>query len=219
MGLRRFERRLENLVEGTIDRVFRPGLSPLDIARRLAAEIDANIAAGPGGAPEAPNHFWVYLASADYDRLAGSGPGMITELERAARTHIQDERLNPAGAIQVELVEAPDYSVGAIHVHAGVDRTRPPAPAAMLIFETGDRIELASPATIGRDDESTIVLHATDASRNHAVIEARGDMWFVQDLGSTNGTALNGSPIVESGLYHNDRLAFGSTRAIFHLTV
>ncbi|MGZ0179123.1 MAG: FhaA domain-containing protein, partial [Acidimicrobiales bacterium] len=40
--LRNFERRLEHLVEGTFARVFKTGLNPIEIGRRIVREIDAN---------------------------------------------------------------------------------------------------------------------------------------------------------------------------------
>ncbi|MDR2279554.1 MAG: FHA domain-containing protein [Gordonia sp. (in: high G+C Gram-positive bacteria)] len=58
------------------------------------------------------------------------------------------------------------------------------------------RITLGSqPVLIGRADDSTLVLTDDYASERHARISPRGDDWYVEDLGSTNGTYLDRSKV------------------------
>ena len=75
MGLQRFERRLERLVEGAFSKAFRSGLQPVEIGRRLTREMDLQRRLGVHGLI-APNAFTVELSSRDFDRfdtLMGSG--------------------------------------------------------------------------------------------------------------------------------------------------
>lgn len=61
---------------------------------------------------------------------------------------------------------------------------------------TGTRIALGSqPVLIGRADDSTLVLTDDYASTRHARLSPRGSDWFVEDLGSTNGTYLDRSKV------------------------
>jgi hypothetical protein len=70
--------------------------------------------------------------------------------------------------------------------------------------------------TLGRDPLATIILEADSVSRTHARIEIdRGETW-ISDLGSTNGTFVNGERIaMETRLSPGDEVAVGSTHMIF----
>ena len=64
--------------------------------------------------------------------------------------------------------------------------------------------------TVGRLAENSLVIQDTSVSSRHAEISFRDNAFFVKDLGSTNGTFLNGEQITESPLNHGDELSFGS---------
>ena len=81
MGLQRFERRLERLVEGGFGKAFRSGLQPVEIGRRLVRELDAGRTLGVRGTV-VPNHFIVYVADADLERFEGFHDALV---ERALR--------------------------------------------------------------------------------------------------------------------------------------
>jgi FHA domain-containing protein len=59
----------------------------------------------------------------------------------------------------------------------------------------GATFQLDAVATLGRDVNNTIVVDDPFASTEHAVLSFRGRAWYLEDLGSTNGTYLNGSPV------------------------
>ena len=67
--------------------------------------------------------------------------------------------------------------------------------------------------TVGREAGCEFCISCTDVSRRHARIACRNGGYFVQDLGSLNGTLLNGQPLTEERELHlHDRLEFGSVR-------
>lgn len=82
-------------------------------------------------------------------------------------------------------------------VPGGVATTRRRGRTARQLIVTGGalagtRISLdARPILIGRADDSTLVLDDDYASTRHARIAMQGDEWYVEDLGSTNGTYLD----------------------------
>jgi hypothetical protein len=59
----------------------------------------------------------------------------------------------------------------------------------------GATFPLDAVATLGRDVNNTIVVDDPFASTEHAVLSFRGRAWYLQDLDSTNGTYLNGTPV------------------------
>lgn len=75
------------------------------------------------------------------------------------------------------------------------DRRKTKRPISLLVTEgalTGTRITLGNaPITIGRAEDSTLVLGDDYVSTHHARFVPRGDQWLVEDLGSTNGTYLD----------------------------
>ena len=80
----------------------------------------------------------------------------------------------------------------------------------------GRRIPLAEDAAmIGRAPDSTVVIADPRASRRHAEIRPSGQGFVVNDLGSMNGTLINGSPIREHMLQDGDEIKIGSTTLRF----
>ncbi len=70
---------------------------------------------------------------------------------------------------------------------------------------------------IGRDPKSDLVLTDELVSSRHALLEDRGDSWTLVDLGSTNGTVVNGQTATEFVLAPNDKILFGRTVVRFEV--
>ena len=65
--------------------------------------------------------------------------------------------------------------------------------------------------TIGRIPESVITLEDPNVSRNHAEIRPQGGSFVLADVGSTNGTKINGVKVSERVLQDGDEMTFGAT--------
>jgi hypothetical protein len=82
----------------------------------------------------------------------------------------------------------------------------PGSPAA------GATIELETISTIGRDADNVVVIDDPFASTHHARFTFRGRVWYLEDLGSTNGTMVNGRPVEGAiPLGFGDEIAIGQT--------
>jgi len=84
------------------------------------------------------------------------------------------------------------------------------------VLPSGERFSLTETViTIGRHPESNMVLADPNVSRNHAEIRPQGDRFVVVDLGSTNGSRVNGVRVDTQVLEDGDEITFGNTRMRF----
>jgi predicted component of type VI protein secretion system len=67
---------------------------------------------------------------------------------------------------------------------------------------------------IGRNDANDIQIEHASVSSFHCEVSCAGDAVLIKDLGSTNGTFIEGSPVQEAALAHNQRLQLGSVELI-----
>jgi pSer/pThr/pTyr-binding forkhead associated (FHA) protein len=74
---------------------------------------------------------------------------------------------------------------------------------------------LATMNYIGRSDESQIVIAKPGVSRKHALIIASADGFTIRDLGSQNGTFVNGKRIADHQLKNGDQIAIADTKLTF----
>jgi hypothetical protein len=214
MGLQRFERRLERLVEGAFTKAFRSGLQPVEIGRRVVREVDARRTLGLRGTV-APNRFHVWLAPEDGDRFAGFTDVLQRELEDAVREHARDENYHFIGPVQVligvdERRKRGDLKITAEFVEAEGGRV------GALVLPDGRRIQLGQePALIGRLPECAVALSDPQVSRHHAVIRPEQAGYRVVDLGSMNGTLVNGTRVSEQALHDGDTIVIGATTIVY----
>ena len=216
VGLKAFERRLEHAVEGVFSRVFKSGVRPIEIGRRLTRQMDDNRTVDVRGRVVAPNSFTVRISTGDHDAFADIADTLCRELCDAAREHARDETYAFLGPVEVELVVDPDQRTGTFAVDARMREGPGGTGAGSLMLPTGERYVLREgTVTVGRLPECDITVVDANVSRQHAEIHSRGDGFVVVDLGSTNGTRVNGVRVSERELHDGDELGFGNVRLTF----
>jgi len=214
--LRSIERRLESLVEGVFARAFRSGLRPVELGRRLMREMDDHRTVGVSGRTMVPNHFTVQLGPDDAAGFANVSSSLVRELCDLVREHAREEGYGFMGPVGVELVTDPDRRAGTFAIIAELREGAGGTGAGSLTMPTGDRVTLADTVTrVGRLPDCGVQLVDASVSRYHAEIRAKGEGFAVVDLGSTNGTRVNGVRVTERDLRDGDELSFGNVRVQF----
>ena len=218
MGIQQFEERLERLVEGTLAKPFRSNLQPIEIGRRLTREMDLHRRVGVHGLI-APNSFTITLSPADVERFANFVDALSRELADAAREHAGAEGYHFVGPVDVQVYEGSRLRPGRFVVTAEVVEGPEEGPYADLVLPDGRRVAFGEgPLVVGRLPECDVVLGDPNVSRRHAELRRAGDAIVVTDLGSTNGTRVNGVPVREQELRSGDEITLGSTTLVFELS-
>jgi hypothetical protein len=214
MGLEQFERRLERMVEGAFAKAFRGQLQPVELGRRLTREMDLHRTVGVRGLI-APNHFDVFLSTQDYERFESFGEELHRELVEAVREHAADERYVFLGPIEIVIHEDPDLSTSTFAIESETQEGAS-GPPDWLVLPDGRRVGIADEVvTIGRLPECAVVLDDPNVSRRHAQLRREGAEVVLVDLGSTNGTKVNGVTVREHRLAPGDVISVGTTTLRF----
>ena len=165
----------------------------------------------------APNHFVVRLHPDDLDELTPLRDMLTSELADAARDYARAEELVLPGPVVVELATDTTLRSGRFEVDATVRRPEPITSGGALVLASGERVALnATVVSLGRLPECDVVLADPNASRRHAEVRPSGNGWVVVDLGSTNGTRVNGLLLAGDRLLANgDVITIGATSVRF----
>src|SRR5579862_7356433 len=209
MGLRGIEDRLERLVEGSLTMPFRGPMQPIEISHRMLREMDLGRRVGVRGLI-APNHFAVSISRADLDRFEGFTDALVHELAESARQHAANEGYSFTGPVEVELFESKRLKAGRVDIVASFfEGDVQPS----LVLPDGTTMAVNhEPLVIGRAPECAVVLSDTNVSRRHAQVALHDGSVVVTDLGSTNGTFLNGRRVTRATVRPGDELLIGTSK-------
>jgi hypothetical protein len=236
--LRNLEAKLEGLFAGSFSRTFKSKVQPVEIARKLAKEMEDNKTVSISRT-YVPNQYLVYLSSQDREQFEGYEDGVLKELSDYMLEHARseglalvtrptvefrtDDRLGLGEfGIQAMLVQAPeDERAEPVQADFGhtmvysVDRSPRPlevpvAEGRAMLVGGGRRTVLAgSRFVIGRSRDSDLSLDDPNVSRRHAELRREDGAWVVADLASTNGVKVNGRRVAEHRLVPGDEITVG----------
>ncbi|MFJ5709043.1 FhaA domain-containing protein [Streptomyces sp. NPDC093105] len=116
--LKRFEQRLEGLVNGTFAKVFKSEVQPVEIAGALQRECDNNAQIWNRERTVVPNDFIVELSAPDYERLSPYSGQLGDELAGLVRDYAKQQRYTFMGPIKVHLEKADDLDTGLYRVRS-----------------------------------------------------------------------------------------------------
>lgn len=116
--LKRFEQRLEGLVNGTFAKVFKSEVQPVEIAGALQRECDNNASIWNRDRTVVPNDFIVELSAPDFERLSPYSGQLGDELSGLVRDYAKQQRYSFMGPIKVHLEKAEDLDTGLYRVRS-----------------------------------------------------------------------------------------------------
>lgn len=207
---RSLERRIESLVEGLGNKVFRGSLHPAEVAIRVIREAELGlVAAGVG--PLAPNAFVVTLSRDDL----GGDPGELTDrLNQVVEEAARERGWRLEGPPTVTLESGEDVAAGTMRVDSSIQKGELEPWGYLVETHGGRRLPMRhNREMIGRSRHADLLLGDPEVSRSHAVIWRDVGGTWIQDLASSNGTHVNGVPVIGTGPVHGgDVLTLGEAR-------
>ena len=267
--LRAIESKIEGLFEGVFGRAFRTHVQPVELARKLAKEMDEHRSVSVSRV-YVPNEYTLYLSSSDRLQFAAYEGSLVGELQEYLVEHARREGYALLTSPRVLIETDDDLAMGEFGIATRVvqaDDAHPPvavqlpapapavptpvavpspafpeAPAATMVYRpeaplaeadgpppevVRERVTLTvdgrvvplttSRVVIGRSRECDVRVDDGDVSRRHCEVAQEGSTaWTVADLGSTNGTEVNGERIAgRQRLDDGDRITIGSTELVF----
>ena len=221
----RFERRLDRLVSGTFARAFKSEVQPVEVAAALQRECDDRAAIVTRGRTIVPNEFVVDLGHHDHERLSMYAEPLGAELAAMVREHAEEQGYQFVGPVSVGFELVDDLDTGVFRVRSQAVAGGVDAPAAATVaapaavsaaLETGhSTLALTHRHTVlGRGADADLRLDDPGISRRHAEI-VLSDPPRLNDLGSTNGTFLDGERVQSAELYDGARVGLGSLTLVF----
>jgi hypothetical protein len=210
-----FERHVERLVGGAFAKAFASGVHPIEIVAALKKELDASAKQVTRTRTLAPHSLHVGLSPTDYERLDQLGPALLAEIEAAlvdyhhSRGYLSTEKLRVALEVRATLSE------GMVDV-----RSDPVGPVVWIPSVTWASVRYPITRTstvIGRGTDCDVHVVAPGVSRHHAEIRWNGKRSEVVDLGSTNGTTLDGNKVTRAALPDSCTLGVGQARILFQV--
>ena len=216
-------------------RAYGSAIRPLNLGRELLGLIDSMDKSSPIN-PD----FVVNLNATDYEAFADVEKHLLRELAEAATQVAERSDLRHQAPISVILKVDNAIKVGSFSITNEIEReimtdagavakvsdvaepmnSSPRLVEAALVLQSGERITLDTDSLkIGRQASCRIVFNDSNVSREHAQLRRSADGWKLLDLGSTNGTKINGVKIAEEQLLVNgDELGFGTSSAKFEIS-
>lgn len=211
-----FEQGLERAVNRAFAKTFRSGIQPVEIASALRRELDTKAAVVARDRILVPNELTVRLSPADEERMRSLGGALITELDTMLRGHASAQGYSLAGPLRISLRADESVTTGTVSVDSSTVEGRVEWRAVVDVG--GRRYPLAKARTVlGRGSDADITVDDPGTSRAHVEVLWDGERAMVRDLGSTNGSKLDGRPVKQSGLSDGQTITIGRTDIVFHV--
>lgn len=210
------ERGLERAVNSAFARTFKSGVQPVEIAAAIKREMDVNSYVVDRDRVLAPNQFTIQMSQADSDRLASLGTTLSDELENVIIGHANQQGYHLLGPAITTIAPKNFITVGTIEVVAHKPDSKVTWVPAIDVNGKRHLLRQGS-QTVGRGTDAQIRITDAGASRKHLEIIWSGKRVIARDLGSTNGSKINGQRFREVQLQPETIITIGETALRYRL--
>jgi hypothetical protein len=239
MGLLdKVERGIEKAVRGVFSTGSRAQVEPVEIASHLRREVDNKAITIAAGRTLAPNVFDVLLSDDDFQRAQEWGTPLAEELCDVVINHVRSQGYTLQGPVRISFRRDEERRAGDFEIKSRTEKspaasapeqpaqggmpaapTRQPARMQPVLDIDGQRYSLNAPSIVlGRSSEADILIDDTGVSRRHLEIRTGSGTAQAVDLGSTNGSYVNGHKVVGSSeLTDGSTITMGRTKIIYRL--
>jgi len=237
MGLLdKVERGIEKAVRGVFSTGSKAQVEPVEIASRLRREVDHKALTVAAGRTLVPNVFDVQLSDDDFGRAQEWGTPLAEELCDVVINHVRSQGYTLQGPVRISFHRDAELRAGDFEIASSTEKSqgsapaqsRPNVPAAPsrqpvrlqpVLDIDGQRYSLNAPSIVlGRSSEADILIEDTGVSRRHLEIRTENGVTSAVDLGSTNGSYVNGQKVSGSTeLTDGSTITMGRTKIIFRL--
>jgi hypothetical protein len=211
-----FEKGLERVVTGAFSKTFKSELQPIEIGAAIKSEMDSKASIVSRDRILAPNAYTVYLSSADFKRMQSLGESLLFELNDQATRHAQRQKFQFGAGLLINVAEDGSLNLGQVRVASNTAAVQVEWTPSLEVG--GQRYMLTKSRTVvGRDATADIQVNDNGLSRAHFEVLWDGSKAGVRDLGSTNGTKINGRPITEVGIAADTVINAGHSEFVFRV--
>ncbi|MDO4901441.1 DUF3662 and FHA domain-containing protein [Actinomyces sp.] len=224
MGLLdKFEKGVGSVANRAMSR-FSDDVEPIEIASKLRETMDKRAASFARDRSVVPNVFRIHLSPSDVEHLNTWGlDEMVRQMEEVATNHAGEQGYSFVGPVEVSFIPDDSLTPPTIEIDSSTRRgaAAPAAaatasPAHPILDIDGQRYLLTGPLTIiGRGSEADIIVDDSGVSRRHLEIRLTQGHAIATDLGSTNGTFVEGHRVDAATLLDGNTLTIGRTRIMF----
>jgi hypothetical protein len=240
-SLDRFEGFVERLMEGSVGRIFRSPIQPAEIGRRLERSMESNQVSTVDGIV-VPNDYVVYLHPDDMVLFSDFATSLCHQMEDWIIDLADERNYGFVDQVRIQLIGDESVSVRSIVVDSriaeltGYDPIEQESVQRTEVYRVVEQTGNIPPklirtvradgeeqtfmlrkqvTSIGRSTTNDIVIEIPEVSRNHARIEYRDGRFYLVDLGSTNGSMVNGKKISSTVIEDDDEITLGTARLEF----
>ncbi|MBN7793977.1 DUF3662 domain-containing protein [Microbacterium esteraromaticum] len=211
-----FEKGLERAVNGAFAKTFRSGIQPVEIASALRREADTKAAVVSRDRIITPSDYLVRLSPEDDERMRSLGRALHDELYALLTKHARTQGYSFAGPLSIAIEADDRIATGTVRVNSSSVESRVSWQGVVEI--DGRQHPLAGARTvIGRGSDADLTIADAGSSRRHAEILWDGERALLRDLGSTNGTKLEGQKVREAALTPDATFTIGRTELTFRV--